>query len=427
MCVCFGTPLLEDAPEGESASSAPSGLEPPTGGFPPNAPTLSLSTNADTTLPSALSDLLMPLASSSLSPAARDFAAFSQPARSTRKSFADREVPGSIPGVAAVSFEVSTRNPTMRCDLDESALRPVRPTARRAPAALTLSSATFPPSRWSTATSTAPRTHTPRCGHVATCNGGVARSGDRFPAVAAPAGSSRPRLDGELFVVWGGGGRRRRRSRRVSRYSSTATTWTEHGSFAAALPALNAARCATACADREGRGIDSPRQRIRWSVRASRRERERGDREEARVDSTRPGNEALVAVAASAGALHRVCLARAALPVRHDGGVDAADAHVVERWGEARARDVVVARARVENRVKGEGGGRGVLRGGGVGGGGGRGGDDADLARVDARVHGGGRAAGAGGVARRAHAAHDARVARAAHRARGCDDPSALS
>ena len=163
--------------------------------------------------------------------------------------------------------------------------------------------------------------------------------------------------------------------------------------------------------------MDSPRQRARWSVRAGRRERE-GEKTKARVDSTRPGDEAVVAVAASAGALHRVCLARAALPVRHDGGVDAADAHVVERWGEARARDVVVARARVENRVKGEGGGRGVLRGGGVGGGGGRGGDDADLARVGARVHGGGRAAGAGGVARRAHAAHDARVARAAHRAR---------
>ena len=156
----------------------------------------------------------MPLASSSLSPVASDFVAFSHPARSTRKSFADRDVPGSIPGFAAVVV-VSTRNPTMRCDLDESALRPVRPTARRALAARNLSSAAHPPSLWSTSTSTAPRTHTPRYGHVATCNGGVARSGDRFPA--GPAGSSRPRwFDGEFFVVVGGGGRRRR-SRRFSR------------------------------------------------------------------------------------------------------------------------------------------------------------------------------------------------------------------
>ena len=131
----FAPPGASRGRVGQGGSVAfPSGLEPPTGGFSPNAPR-SLSTNADTTLPSALRDLLMPLASSSLSPAASDFVAFSQPARSTRKSFADREVPGSIPGFAAVSSSVSTRNPTMRCDLDESALRPVRPTARRAPAA----------------------------------------------------------------------------------------------------------------------------------------------------------------------------------------------------------------------------------------------------------------------------------------------------
>ena len=108
-------------------------------------------------------------------------------------------------------------------------------------------------------------------------------------------------------------------------------------------------------------------------VHASRRERERGGKDETRVRSTRPGNETVVVAAgAAAGALHRVRLARAGLPVRHDGGVDAAVAHVVERGRGTRARVAVARARRTASKARRR---RRAARGGGEGGGG----DDVDL------------------------------------------------
>ena len=77
--------------------------------------------------------------------------------------------------------------------------------------------------------------------------------------------------------------------------------------------------------------------------------RERGVRKE----FTRPRNKPFPVDAARA-ALHGVRLPRAALPVRHDGGVDTADADVVERGIQARARYVVVGRPSVEHAVENE-------------------------------------------------------------------------
>ena len=68
---------------------------------------------------------------------------------------------------------------------------------------------------------------------------------------------------------------------------------------------------------------------------------------------TRPRNKPLPVDAARA-ALHGVRLPRAALPVRHDGGVDTADADVVKRGVQARARYVVVGRPSVEDPVENE-------------------------------------------------------------------------
>ena len=71
-----------------------------------------------------------------------------------------------------------------------------------------------------------------------------------------------------------------------------------------------------------------------------------------RKEFTRPRNKPFPVDAARA--LHGVRLPRAALPVRHDGRVDTADADVVERGVQARARYVVVGRPSVEHAVENE-------------------------------------------------------------------------
>ena len=81
----------------------------------------------------------------------------------------------------------------------------------------------------------------------------------------------------------------------------------------------------------------------------------RGDEREGfeNKEFTRPRNKPFPVDAARA-ALHGVRLPRAALPVRHDSRVDTADADVVERGVQARARYVVVGRRAVEHAVENE-------------------------------------------------------------------------